>query len=574
MDKYSLFDEILYQYDNDTLDTFLESLFNHFENTNYEDEMFDVFCEMYNEMESECEYLQEDVNLEPLDEELFLEMGNIFSYIKDRAAGRVGSRLVGAVKTHNALKQARQLTKAEEKAVNAAEKDQHKALKKNNSFFNRMKTRHKMTKEHKTAVANAKAKAKQIAKAKATGATAVRGDNGEEIKIDDAEKKAKEALNKSTEDLKNYKKNINTEVANAVTKNAENIKKESESKIKDAENKLKEQQKKADEYLSKKSEELINQGHVDSVTSERTFNKRNKIAQIGIVNKKEPEEKKEVESTPKPEINQADVIKNKFGSGVNSDFELYKILDFNGYKPTNENLAILKECLKNNSAIILSAKDINITEETSKEDFIEQLLENNGYKVNEKNINILKEALSKQQVLFEDKDSVGIKKKTLKTIGKVIAGAALGGVLGYGAGAAADAIKKKVSTDNADKLVADTSSKLSDAELKQAEAKTELDAAKDELKSSVNDPDKLDDATDKYADAKNKHDNAVKEFETATANKETALKNQQETPVRNDESGKYIKGISTAAGAATGAAAVGTVEAVKNKKKKKTEDNK
>lgn len=414
MDKYSLFDEILYQYDSDTLDTFLESLFNHFENTNYEDEMFDVFCEMYNEMESECEYLQEDVNLEPLDEELLLEMGNIFSYIKDRVAGRVGSRLVGAVKTHNALKQARQLTRAEEKAVNAAEKDQHKALKKNNSFFNRMKTKHRMTKEHKTAVANAKAKDKQIAKAKATGATAVRDDNGEEIKIEDAEKKAKEALNKSKEDLKNYKKNINTEVANVVTKNAENIKKESESKIKDAENKLKEQQKKADEYLSKKSEELINQGYADSVTSEKTFNKRNKIAPIGMANKKEPEEKKEVESAPKPEINQADVIKNKFGSGVNSDFELYKILDFNGYKPTNENLVILKECLKNNSAIILSAKDINITEEMSKEDFIEQLLENNDYKVNEKNINILKEALSKQQVLFEakDNDSVGIKKKT------------------------------------------------------------------------------------------------------------------------------------------------------------------
>lgn len=414
MDKYSLFDEILYQYDNDTLDTFLESLFNHFENTNYEDEMFDVFCEMYNEMESECEYLQEDVNLEPLDEELLLEMGNIFSYIKDRVAGRVGSRLVGAVKTHNALKQARQLTKTEEKAVNAAEKDQHKALKKNNSFFNRMKTKHRMTKEHKTAVANAKAKDKDIAIAKAKGATAVRDDNGEEIKIEDAEKKAKEALNKSKEDLKNYKKNINTEVANVVTKNAENIKKESESKIKDAENKLKEQQKKADEYLSKKSEELINQGHVDSVTSERAFNKRNKIAPIGMANKKEPEEKKEVESAPKPEINQADVIKNKFGSGVNSDFELYKILDFNGYKPTNENLEILKECLKNNSAIILSAKDINITEEMSKEDFIEQLLENNGYKVNEKNINILKEALSKQQVLFEAKDngSAGIKKKT------------------------------------------------------------------------------------------------------------------------------------------------------------------
>ena len=444
MDKYSLFDEILYQYDNDTLDTFLESLFNHFENTNYEDEMFDVFCEMYNEMESECEYLQEDVNLEPLDEELLLEMGNVFSYIKDRVAGRVGSRLVGAVKTHNALKQARQLTKAEEKAVNAAEKDQHKALKKNNSFFNRMKIKHRMAKEHKTAVANAKAKDKDIAIAKAKGATAVRDDNGEEIKIEDAEKKAKEALNKSKEDLKNYKKNINTEVANVVTKNAENIKKESESKIKDAENKLKEQQKKADEYLSKKSEELINQGHVDSVTSEKTFNKRNKIAPIGMANKKEPEEKKEdkhnanikydasklIDSNDKTELkynvpDSNNSVENNSSKNdkpsdesnkyytLNSDFELYKILDFNGYKPTNENLEILKECLKNNSAIILSAKDINITEEMSKEDFIEQLLENNDYKVNEKNINILKEALSKQQVLFEakDNDSVGIKKK-------------------------------------------------------------------------------------------------------------------------------------------------------------------
>ena len=80
------------------------------------------------------------------------------------------------------------------------------------------------------------------------------------------------------------------------------------------------------------------------------------------------------------------------------DYQLYKLLDANGYVPSSYNLKILKKKLMDGGTKILDANKLIITENMS--NFLINILSKNHYKITDKNINILKESLNKKDFRY------------------------------------------------------------------------------------------------------------------------------------------------------------------------------
>jgi hypothetical protein len=99
-----------------------------------------------------------------------------------------------------------------------------------------------------------------------------------------------------------------------------------------------------------------------------------------------------------------------------SDYTLYKILDENGYEPSEDNLAILREDLKSGKKVIFNTTNISLTEGASDDEAVSAILncpvvsyaENDvpvKYAVSNKNIGIIKEGLNNGDVLlFTEED--------------------------------------------------------------------------------------------------------------------------------------------------------------------------
>mgnify|MGYP003318581827 CR=1 FL=1 len=84
-----------------------------------------------------------------------------------------------------------------------------------------------------------------------------------------------------------------------------------------------------------------------------------------------------------------------------SDYDLYVMLDENGYEPSNKNLDDLKEGLETDKYLILSCDDIVLVENANSDINYMQLLESNDFESDEENIEILKDLISKNRILFK-----------------------------------------------------------------------------------------------------------------------------------------------------------------------------
>lgn len=95
-----------------------------------------------------------------------------------------------------------------------------------------------------------------------------------------------------------------------------------------------------------------------------------------------------------------------------SDYELYKLLDGNGFEPSEENLAALKEGLENGYFNILTMPESAFVSEGTSDNYNYcQVLEENGYAMTASNVESLEEAEELNRVLYEGKLWNKIKEK-------------------------------------------------------------------------------------------------------------------------------------------------------------------
>lgn len=95
-----------------------------------------------------------------------------------------------------------------------------------------------------------------------------------------------------------------------------------------------------------------------------------------------------------------------------SDYDLYKLLDGNGFEPSEDNLAALKEGLGSGYFRILTMPESAFVSEGMSDNYNYcQILEENGYAMTASNIESLEEAEELDRVLYEGKLWSRIKEK-------------------------------------------------------------------------------------------------------------------------------------------------------------------
>jgi hypothetical protein len=95
-----------------------------------------------------------------------------------------------------------------------------------------------------------------------------------------------------------------------------------------------------------------------------------------------------------------------------SDYDLYKLLDGNGFEPSEDNLAALKEGLGSGYFSILRMPESAFVSEGTSDNYNYcQILEENGYAMTASNVESLEEAEELGRVLYEGKLWNRIKEK-------------------------------------------------------------------------------------------------------------------------------------------------------------------
>lgn len=84
------------------------------------------------------------------------------------------------------------------------------------------------------------------------------------------------------------------------------------------------------------------------------------------------------------------------------DYELYKLLDENGFEPTEENLEILKEGLSTGEFDILDSSNVVFNEGMSQDFLYKQILENNGFEIDDESISALEEGIVNGEILLTE----------------------------------------------------------------------------------------------------------------------------------------------------------------------------
>ena len=97
-------------------------------------------------------------------------------------------------------------------------------------------------------------------------------------------------------------------------------------------------------------------------------------------------------------LRQNDIYANTY------DYQLYKLLDVNGYVPSSYNLKVLKQKLMDGGAKILDANKLIITENCNENVnnnyFLFSVLSKNNYKTTVNNLKILRESLDKKDFKY------------------------------------------------------------------------------------------------------------------------------------------------------------------------------
>lgn len=102
-----------------------------------------------------------------------------------------------------------------------------------------------------------------------------------------------------------------------------------------------------------------------------------------------------------------------------NDYTFYKILDSNGFEPSNENLDILKKGLMEDRIEILSTENLTLSENLD-DSFYCQLLENNDFEISEENIKVLKEGLEAGIILLTEESKTEVLKNKLENCKKYL----------------------------------------------------------------------------------------------------------------------------------------------------------
>lgn len=540
MNKYDLFEELLDQYDNGTLDMFLESLT---ESGLLNSQLYEINDEIIDELSNLTEDVLNEEDAQCTD--ILYTIGALINEDLSKSEEKLANK--SAINDRkNMVSTANDTIVNARKMANVGISRMNKEYKKIGSIGNRIKARLQGRRERKQEIQDLKNKRRDDIR------KIMQDPNATNVSASERNKYFKDNAKRINSE---YRQKINAAKANKakyrgaqhIADNKEQYKNDHAAELQNIRDTRDSTVKKAYDDFSKKRTELAGKtGGMDALVK---YKKNGDVRDVAT------------DAFEKSENRQ----NKKMKKVVWEDYDLYKILDFNGYKPTNENLAILKQCLESGTAVILSADNISINEDMSDEYIYSQLLESNDYEISDYNIKTLSEAFVNNQILLEadsadddDEKVIGLKKKTLKRIGKSLLGAAVGGAVGYATGAGASALSSKISSDAADKNVSDATAKEADASQKLSDAEKNKDAAKQSGD------------IDKYHEAASKYDEAKKSHEDAVANKTAAEKAKTDRDTINKSQDKYIKGISTAVGTVAGATAGALV---KKKKKKKNKDD-
>lgn len=82
------------------------------------------------------------------------------------------------------------------------------------------------------------------------------------------------------------------------------------------------------------------------------------------------------------------------------DYNLYQILDKNGFMPTKKNLADFKEGLASGLYVALDSSCLDLTEAAGEYVSEAAILEANGYDVTDENIEMLEQMIGANRVLL------------------------------------------------------------------------------------------------------------------------------------------------------------------------------
>lgn len=362
MNKYDLFEELLNQYDNGTLDMFLES----FTDDTQRSILSPIIYEMASDIIDEESVINEDSSENEIKNkdyyaflESVLENNIVLQMIQESEAGVVTKAAVREVKPYKSN-------------YIGAMKEKNREMKKANGLGGRV---------------SAFFGAFRSEKKNDTKKETPKRDYGKMSPADELKARAKD----SEKGENTSKKTFWQRYRDIRAKRAADIDKKYDKDISKRKSEY-------DDRVKKVQQKVVNRIH-DAESRGEEFKEKQykKITKVlGDQNTSKESDSQETPQRKKKKLSNSSVISENM-----SDYDLYKILDKNGYKPTNENLAILKQCLESGTTIILSKGDISLNENCN-DDVYKKLLEINDYEISNENIETIKNSLKNKQVLFID----------------------------------------------------------------------------------------------------------------------------------------------------------------------------